>query len=189
MYASSAVKDPTLDDRAASNGHSWLGSNDEEQTNRSNKWHIGCYSRSRSAKSENRYHECRRIAKTFSFEKYFVLEKFCSFRHVLIQILMFAFFLSIVSDEGNGYSNDACYNGLSERTSSLPSIFPSGNQLIQDDFNNGDSAGGGTGTRTATGGRNGGGRKKVRFRKSKLKQLYDVEVLPVEYLGPKIEYR
>lgn len=98
------------------------------------------------------------------------------------------FFLSI-SDDGNGYSNDACYNGLSERTSSLPSIFPSGNQLIQDDFNNGDSVGGGTGTRTATGGRNGGGRKKVRFRKSNLKQLYDVDVLPVEYLGPKIEYR
>ncbi|XP_049535338.1 uncharacterized protein LOC125950963 isoform X2 [Anopheles darlingi] len=94
----------------------------------------------------------------------------------------------IYADDGSGYGNDVCYNGLSERTSSLPSIFPSGNQLIQDDFNNGDSAGGGTGTRNATGGRNGGGRKKVRFRKSKLKQLYDVDVLPVEYLGPKIEY-
>ncbi|XP_058056729.1 uncharacterized protein LOC131208100 [Anopheles bellator] len=88
-------------------------------------------------------------------------------------------------DDGNGFNNDG-FNGLSERTASLPSIFPSGDQLIrpdQDDLN-GDPTG-----LTTTGGANGGRRRRGRFRKSKLKQLYDVEVLPVEYLGPKIEYR
>uniref|UniRef100_A0A182IJC6 Uncharacterized protein n=1 Tax=Anopheles atroparvus TaxID=41427 RepID=A0A182IJC6_ANOAO len=98
-------------------------------------------------------------------------------------------------DDANGYSNDG-YTGLSGRTSSLPSIFPSGNQLLhadQDDFN-GDTRDGLLATGGATsgrgeGGQHGGGRKKVRFRKSKVRQPYDVEVLPVEYMGPKIEYR
>ncbi|XP_052867848.1 trichohyalin [Anopheles cruzii] len=87
-------------------------------------------------------------------------------------------------DDSNGFNNDG-FNGLSERTSSLPSIFPSGDQLIRPDPDdlNGDPTG-----LTATGGANGGRRRRGRFRKSKLKQLYDVEVLPVEYLGPKIEY-
>ncbi|XP_058123899.1 capping protein-inhibiting regulator of actin dynamics [Anopheles ziemanni] len=94
-------------------------------------------------------------------------------------------------DDANGYGNDG-YNGLSGRTSSLPSIFPSGNQLLptdQDGFS-GDPRDGqlGTGGAADDGGHHGGARKKVRFRKSKLRQLYDVEVLPVEYMGPKIEY-
>ncbi|XP_035904747.1 uncharacterized protein LOC118508945 isoform X1 [Anopheles stephensi] len=95
-------------------------------------------------------------------------------------------------DDAAGYGSDG-FSGLPGRTSSLPSIFPSGNQLIHPDqdgtFNGGDgvTGPGGNGGTTA-GGRNGGSRKKVRFRKSKLRQLYDVEVLPVEYLGPKIEY-
>ncbi|XP_053675568.1 cyclin-dependent kinase 11B [Anopheles nili] len=93
-------------------------------------------------------------------------------------------------DDTAGYGSDG-FSGLPGRTASLPSIFPTGNQLIhsdQDGFN-GDL--GPTGNATAGGGsgeRNGGGRKKVRFRKAKLQQLYDVEVLPVEYMGPKIEY-
>ncbi|XP_035904748.1 uncharacterized protein LOC118508945 isoform X2 [Anopheles stephensi] len=98
----------------------------------------------------------------------------------------------IYADDAAGYGSDG-FSGLPGRTSSLPSIFPSGNQLIHPDqdgtFNGGDgvTGPGGNGGTTA-GGRNGGSRKKVRFRKSKLRQLYDVEVLPVEYLGPKIEY-
>nr|XP_029727063.1 uncharacterized protein LOC109421338 [Aedes albopictus] len=62
-----------------------------------------------------------------------------------------------------------------------------GNQLIGSDPNTGDGAGGpGAGGR-GDGGR-GKGRKKLRLLKPKLKQLYDMEVLPVEYMGPKIEY-
>ncbi|XP_038112304.1 uncharacterized protein LOC6034829 isoform X2 [Culex quinquefasciatus] len=64
----------------------------------------------------------------------------------------------------------------------FPSIFQQ-NQLIGTDQNNdpgGATGGGGDGK--------GRGRKKLRLLKPKLKQLYDVEVLPVEYLGPNIEY-
>ncbi|XP_039438369.1 uncharacterized protein LOC120419669 isoform X2 [Culex pipiens pallens] len=63
----------------------------------------------------------------------------------------------------------------------FPSIFQP-NQLIGADQNNdpGGATGGGDGK--------GRGRKKLRLLKPKLKQLYDVEVLPVEYLGPNIEY-
>ncbi|XP_041779000.1 trichohyalin isoform X1 [Anopheles merus] len=90
-----------------------------------------------------------------------------------------------------GYGSDG-FSGLPGRTGSLPSIFPTGNQLIQPDQDggfNGDGTGpGGTAGTTAGTGRTGANRKKVRFRKSKLRQLYDVDVLPVEYLGPKIEY-
>ncbi|XP_040168056.1 zinc finger CCCH domain-containing protein 13 isoform X3 [Anopheles arabiensis] len=90
-----------------------------------------------------------------------------------------------------GYGSDG-FSGLPGRTGSLPSIFPTGNQLIQPDQDggfNGDGTGpGGTGGTAAGTGRTGANRKKVRFRKSKLRQLYDVDVLPVEYLGPKIEY-
>uniref|UniRef100_A0A182PW86 Uncharacterized protein n=1 Tax=Anopheles epiroticus TaxID=199890 RepID=A0A182PW86_9DIPT len=95
-------------------------------------------------------------------------------------------------DDTAGYGSDG-FSGLPGRTASLPSIFPTGNQLIQPDqdggFNAGDGTGSGGNAGMTTGGRNGANRKKVRFRKSKLRQLYDVEVLPVEYLGPKIEYR
>uniref|UniRef100_A0A182U1T6 Uncharacterized protein n=1 Tax=Anopheles melas TaxID=34690 RepID=A0A182U1T6_9DIPT len=91
-----------------------------------------------------------------------------------------------------GYGSDG-FSGLPGRTGSLPSIFPTGNQLIQPDQDggfNGDGTGpGGTDGTAAGTGRTGANRKKVRFRKSKLRQLYDVDVLPVEYLGPKIEYR
>lgn len=91
-----------------------------------------------------------------------------------------------------GYGSDG-FSGLPGRTGSLPSIFPTGNQLIQPDQDggfNGDGTGpGGTAGTAAGTGRTGANRKKVRFRKSKLRQLYDVDVLPVEYLGPKIEYR
>ncbi|XP_052896916.1 uncharacterized protein LOC128303876 [Anopheles moucheti] len=94
-------------------------------------------------------------------------------------------------DDAANYGSDG-FSGLPGRTSSLPSIFPSGNQLIHSDqdggFNGDATANGGGNADNATVGRNGGSRKKVRFRKSKLRQLYDVEVLPVEYLGPKIEY-
>ncbi|XP_049287656.1 DNA ligase 1 isoform X3 [Anopheles funestus] len=96
----------------------------------------------------------------------------------------------IYADDAAGYGNDG-FSGLPGRTSSLPSIFPSGNQLIHSDQDggfNGDATVSGDNAGNATVGRNGGSRKKVRFRKSKLRQLYDVEVLPVEYMGPKIEY-
>ncbi|XP_050072443.1 calponin homology domain-containing protein DDB_G0272472 [Anopheles maculipalpis] len=98
----------------------------------------------------------------------------------------------IYADDAAGYGSDG-FSGLPGRTSSLPSIFPSGNQLIHPDqdgaFNGGDgTTGPGGNGGTVTSRRNGGSRKKVRFRKSKLRQLYDVDVLPVEYLGPKIEY-
>uniref|UniRef100_A0A182WHE8 Uncharacterized protein n=1 Tax=Anopheles minimus TaxID=112268 RepID=A0A182WHE8_9DIPT len=93
-------------------------------------------------------------------------------------------------DDAAGYGSDG-FSGLPGRTSSLPSIFPSANQLIHSDQDggfNGEAAVSGDNAGNATVGRN-GSRKKVRFRKSKLRQLYDVEVLPVEYMGPKIEYR
>uniref|UniRef100_A0A182M6P8 Uncharacterized protein n=1 Tax=Anopheles culicifacies TaxID=139723 RepID=A0A182M6P8_9DIPT len=92
-------------------------------------------------------------------------------------------------DDTAAYGSDG-FSGLPGRTSSLPSIFPSGNQLIHSDQDggfNGDATVSGGNAGNATSGRN-GSRKKVRFPKSKLRQLYDVEVLPVEYLGPKIEY-
>ncbi|KFB44217.1 hypothetical protein ZHAS_00012109 [Anopheles sinensis] len=101
-------------------------------------------------------------------------------------------FANLLRDDANGYGNDG-YNGLSGRTSSLPSIFPSGNQLLptDEDGYKGDPRDGqlGTGGTADDTGHHGGARKKVRFRKSKLRQLYDVDVLPVEYMGPKIEYR
>uniref|UniRef100_A0A182MZ29 Uncharacterized protein n=1 Tax=Anopheles dirus TaxID=7168 RepID=A0A182MZ29_9DIPT len=91
-------------------------------------------------------------------------------------------------DDAAGYGSDG-FSGLPGRTASLPLIFPTGNQLIPPE-QDGEAASVGPGGAAGTaGGRNGGGRKKVRFRKSKLRQLYDVEVLPVEYMGPKIEYR
>ncbi|XP_055632739.1 calponin homology domain-containing protein DDB_G0272472 [Toxorhynchites rutilus septentrionalis] len=61
----------------------------------------------------------------------------------------------------------------------FPSIAAGGNQLIGVDQNNEQFLG-------AVG--KGKGRKKLRLLKPKIKQLYDVEVLPAEYLGPKIEY-
>ncbi|XP_065083615.1 calponin homology domain-containing protein DDB_G0272472 isoform X1 [Ochlerotatus camptorhynchus] len=71
----------------------------------------------------------------------------------------------------------------------FPSIFQQsvgGNQLIGADQNNCDLNGSGGGT--AGGDCKGKGRKKLRLLKPKLKQLHDMEVLPVEYMGPKIEY-
>ncbi|XP_021703335.1 intracellular protein transport protein uso1 isoform X2 [Aedes aegypti] len=80
----------------------------------------------------------------------------------------------------------------------FPSIYhqssaTGGNQLIGSDPNNCDLNGGGGDGAPGGPGITGGdgkskGRKKLRLLKPKLKQLYDMEVLPVEYMGPKIEY-